>query len=314
MSLTMKRSILALGASTLLMITLATVRPIAAQEGGIEVFAAETLFDQGLRLSLSHLYKRKGNRYRGTDHVSDPSDELVEEHRAVASIDYGFLPSLTASLLLPVVYLEKRERGPTSTTRTRASGLGDAALITKYRFYKQDWTRGTFGAAAIVGLEMPTGETDARDNGMRLDPSLQPGSGSWDPFGALAVHCDLDLFRFDGLVLYKGNTEGAQRFTDGDFFTAELNAAYRFLHKKYPGPTASVRLGVQFRHEEHAEQRGHSVPNTGSDVIVLRIGLGTHPIPRLDLSVSVDVPVWRNVRGEQLVLDVRTFFGLGVRF
>ena len=59
----------------------------AAQEGGIEVFSAETIFDQGTRLSLSHIYKRKGTLFEGTDEVSDPLDRVFEEYRLVAQID-----------------------------------------------------------------------------------------------------------------------------------------------------------------------------------------------------------------------------------
>ena len=94
-----------------------------AQEGGIEVFAAQTLFDQGWRVSESHLYKRKGNVYRGSNRVSDPEDRLFEEHRAVTGLDYGLLPGLTLSALIPVVYKRQEQRTAGNKETLESFGL-----------------------------------------------------------------------------------------------------------------------------------------------------------------------------------------------
>ena len=285
-----------------------------AQEGGIEVFAAETLFAEGWRISESYLYKRKGNVYRGSDRVRDPQDRLFEEHRSVTGVDYGLLPSLTLSALLPVVYKQQRQRTGGRKETLESFGLGDIALLGKYRVYKNDWKRGAFHLALIGGLEFPTGDTDADEDGSRLPPALQPGSGSWDPVAAVAANLNLNRLRFDGLFFYKVNTEGAQDFADGDFLAVEGDVAYRFWHTKYPGPTASARLGVQWRHEGRDELDGRTVSNSGSDEILLRPGLTFHPIPSMDLTLSIDVPVYRDFNGEQLGLDLRTFLALGFRF
>ena len=285
-----------------------------AQEGGIEVFAAGTLFDDGWRVSESYLYKRKGTLYRGTSEVSDPQDRLFEEHRAVTGIDYGLFPGLTLSALFPVVYKRQEQRVAGSRETLESFGLGDIALLGKYRVYKDDWKRGAFHLSLIGGLEFPTGDTDADEDGIRLPPSLQPGSGSWDPFAAVATNLNLNRVRLDALAFYKLNTEGSQDFKEGDFFALEFAAAYRFWHTKYPGPTASARVGVQWRHRERAELDGKWLTDSGSDEIVLRPGLTFHPLPSIDLTLSVEVPVYRDLNGEQLGRDVRAFLALGFRF
>ncbi len=298
-----------------LAITVARTDAMHGQEGGIEVFAAETLFGQGWRLSASHLYKRKGNVFRGDRHQNDPLDRLFEEQRFVAGVDYGVLPALTLSLLVPTVYKSQRQRvSGGGRERLESFGLGDVALLGKYRVFKRDWERGAFHLAVISGLEFPSGDTDADEDGVRLPPALQPGLGAWNPVTALAANLELDLFRFDGLFFYKINTEGAQDFEAGDFIVVEFDAHYRFLHTQYPGPTASAKLGVQWRHEMRDELDGHRVRNSGADVIALRPGVSWHPLPQIDISVTLDVPIYRYVRGEQLVLDVRTFFAVGLRF
>lgn len=285
-----------------------------AQSGGIEVFAGGTLFDKGFRFSQSHLYERRGNLYRGSNRVSNSQDLLFEEHLFVTGIDYGALPDLTLSALIPVVYNHMRIRTPTGTSKTSASGLGDIAALAKYRVWKTDWARSTFNWAIIAGIEAPSGETDEYDNGMRLPPLMQPGSGSWDPIAATGVTLSLNRLRFDGLFLYKANTEGTQSYDDGDFFVMDVDAAYRFLHTKYPGPTASAKIGIQFRHQGVAKQNKRKVANTGTNQIIVHPGLTLHPKPGLDLSIAVEVPVYRDVRGTQLVRDIRTVLAFGIRF
>jgi len=285
----------------------------AAQEGGIETFAAGTLFEEGWRLSTTYLYERKGTLYRGSKDISNPQDLEREAHRFVTAIDYGVLPQLTASLLIPVAYQEARLPAATGG-KVDSFGLADIALLGKYRIFKKDWEQSTLNLALISGLEMPSGKTDEKENGSRLPPEQQPGSGAWNPLVSLASTASLDRLRFDGFVFYKFNTEGSQNFERGDFFAVELAGAYRFLHTEYPGPTASARLGFQYRNEQRGEIDGRTNPNSGSDQILLRIGLTVHPVPGTDINTNVDVPVFQDYKGVQLGLDLRIFFGLGFRF
>jgi hypothetical protein len=285
-------------------------RSVQAQEGGIEVFSAETIFMGGTRASTSYTYKSKGSLLRGSNEINDPQNSQLDEHRFVVAVDHGFRPDLTASLLIPYVYRTLDTNGQDSTS----SGLGDVAFLIKYRAWKKDWKRGASHFALISGMETPTGDTSERDNGTLLPSSLQPGSGSWDPFAGILANLELDRFRFDGVVFFKANSEGSQDFEEGDFLSVEVDAAYRFLHKPYPGPSASVKLGFQWRHQERSKQNDVSLANSGSDEIVVRTGLTWHPVPRLDITSSVDLPLYQNLKGEQLARDIRVFFGFGVRF
>ena len=300
-------------ASWIVSISLATCALPAgasAQEGGIEVFAAETLFSQGTRVSLTHIFKRKADLYMGSERIDDPLDQSFEEQRIVLGIDHGLRPDLTASVLVPFV----RRSFESAGVGASSSGFGDVAVLGKLRAYKRDWLRGAMHVSLIGGLELPTADTDQRDNGALLPPSLQPGSGSLDPFVAVAANLNLNRLRFDALAFFKFNQEGSQDFEQGDFLAAEVGGAYRFLHTKYPGPSASARVGLQWRHEGSAEQAGSGVPNTGSDELLLRTGLGWHPTPGTDVSLAVDFPLDQDLEGEQLGLGTRTFFAIGFRF
>lgn len=285
-----------------------------AQDGGIEIFSGETLFYQGTRVAVAHLYRQKSGLYDGSRHISDPQDRSLEEHRAVLSLNYGLRADLTVAALVPTIDRHFEQDTPSGTRRIDTWGLGDIALIGKYRFFTRDGNQSSFNTSFIGGIEVPTGETDERDGGVRVAPDLQPGSGSWDPFAALAATFSHRRMRFDGQAFYKLNTRGTQDFDDSDLVSVGTSAAYRFIHEKYPGPSHSARLGVVWQHQTRARSRGDTVANSGSDQILLRPGLTFHPDPALDIVINVDVPVFQHYRGQQLGLDVRTFLALGIRF
>jgi hypothetical protein len=281
-----------------------------AQEGGIEVFAAETLFATGTRVSISHIFNRKGKLLQGSDSVPNTFDLRRDEHRIVAAVDHGIRPDLTLSALFPFVKKELESNAGDLS----GSGFGDLALLAKYRAYKRDWPRGAFHLSTIGGVEIPTGETDVRDAGSRLPPQLQPGLGSWNPFLGLSANLNLNRYRFDALALYKLNTEGAQDFEKGDFVSLQAGAAYRFYQAKYPGPSASAKLGLQWRHEGQSKQAGLTLADSGSEELLLNAGLGWHPAPNIDFSLAIDLPLYEDLEGTQLGLDYRTFLALGIRF
>jgi len=282
----------------------------SAQDGGIEVFAAGTLFASGTRVSLSHIYESKGSFMSGSSGTSDPLDQELVEQRAVLGIDHGLLPDLTLSALIPWVSkdLDSNAGGADS------AGLGDVALLGKWRIHKRDWNRGARHVSLIGGIELPTGVTNERGGGSRLAPEMQPGAGAWNPFFGVSTNLNLDRLRFDAQAFYKFNTEGAQDHEKGDFFALSLDGAYRFYHAKYPGPSASAKLGLQWRYQGRSEEAGVSLANSGSDELRLRSGLSWHPLPNIDISFSVEIPLYQDFNGEQLGLDYRTFTAIGIRF
>jgi len=284
--------------------------PLAAQEGGIEVFTGETLYSSGTRVSLSEIWRSEEGLLRGSEDVPDPLHRRFEERRAVLGIDHGLRRGLTLSALVPHVSQEL----DSSVDKLKSSGPGDVALFAKHVFQRRDWQRSAIRSALIAGVEVPTGKTSERASGARLDPSLQPGSGSWDPFVGIATTLELDRLRLDAVAFYKENTEGAQDFEAGDRFTLGLKGRYHVLHTRYPGPTVGARIGLEWVHTARAEDGGESVLNSGGEELLLRLGANWHPRPDLDLSLDVGLPLYEDLRGEQLGLDKRIQFSLGWRF
>ena len=283
---------------------------VSAQEGGIEVFAGETLFDGGLRVSLTEIERSKRNLFRGSSEIAAPSEYSLDEHRSVLGFDYGMHRDVTVTALVPYVDRTLVSAGVESA----ASGLGDVALIGKYRLTHTEGRAMGFNWSLIGGAELPTGATDAKDGGTRLDPSVQVGKGSLNPFVATSVTYGYQLSRFDATAFYKVNTEGAQNYEDGDFFSVSFSGAYRFLHYQYPGPTFGLRLGLEYRHQGRASSDGVAVVNSGADEVIFSPALSIHPIPRIDMVLGVRVPVYQHYQGTQIGRDLGLFLSVGMRF
>ena len=281
---------------------------VSAQDGGIEVFSGHTIFESGSRVSLSHLYSSRGSLFIGSEEVPNPAARSMREHRAVLGFNHGLTPELSLSFLLP--YVEKESSSPDPAENFQTRGLADAALLAKYRFFSEYWSQSAFHVSVIGGLELPTGSTK--------ESAGQLGSGSVDAIAGLGLTLSLGRFRFDTHAIYKANNEGSGNLSEGDFLSIGSSFAYRFYHAQYPGPSASAKIGLSWRNEDPDELSGADLDNTGLRELRLRAGLVYHPYPEIDLVALVEVPIYGNyesaVGGDQLALDVRTFFGFGFRF
>ncbi|HEX8835946.1 MAG TPA: hypothetical protein VF748_03340 [Candidatus Acidoferrum sp.] len=109
-----------------------------------------------------------------------PTARPTFAHEADFNFTWGFHPNLDLTVLLPVVTNHfEMVNAPT----VGGTGLGDAMVLVKYRFYRRDSQRGTTQASVTAGPKVPTGKTNLQSgNGSLLPASLQPGSGSTDLF------------------------------------------------------------------------------------------------------------------------------------
>lgn len=292
----------------------AGARTVLAQEGGLDILDGETIWVEGAQLSLSEIYRRKATLYHGSDRATDPLDQALAESRTTASLNYGVLPELTLSALVPFVYRELRFDSPSGRESDTADGLGDVTLVAKYRVYKEDWHLGSLNWTVFAGGELPTGSTDERESGLTLPPKLQPGSGSWDAILATAGTFEVDRFKLNGVLLYERNGQGTRDFKFGDLLVAEVTAGYRLIVEKYPGPLLRADLGLQWRHEFAEEDGGDRAFDSGGDTLLLKPGVVYWVKPWWGVIVSAEIPVWRHLRGDQLGLDYGVFASVSYRF
>ena len=303
------RAVRTLVVLTIAFIGVAFTQPAAAQQGGIELLAPEMLFARGIRVSLTGISRVDNQAFSGSDDVTDPLSRRFEETTTVLGLDYGIRADLSVSLLVPHSSKELRSGGTTQS----ADGLGDIAFLTKYRVWKTDWFRSAAQMVVYGGIEMPTGESRETENGVRLSHRVQPGRGAWNPMVGLAANLELDRWRFDLSTLYKFNQNGTGR-RRGDSFFVEVDGAYRFWHEPYPGPSASIKVGLRYSYAEHARLTGTTIDNSGFDLVTVHPGMTFHFTPATTVKFSYDIPIYRDYNGTQLAFERRFAVAFGMRF
>lgn len=283
----------------------------AADEGGFSVQSGETLFAQGTSLGATYQYARRSRLYRGDRPVRGAEDRVLEEHLGVLGVSYGLREDLTLALAAP--WVDRRERSDAG--RERASGPGDATLLGKYRFLFDAGEAWESTAAAVLGLQLPTGSTDERDSaGGRLDPELQPGSGSWDFLAGAAGTYEWGRWEIRAHLLGQINTRGARDFEHEDIVTAGVGGSWRPLLRKYPGPEGGLSAGLTGQHAFRASREGKRVRDSGGDVLYGTLGAFFSPRTGIRLGVSADFPLFQDLNGEQLGLGLRVSLSLTVVF
>ncbi len=274
-----------------------------------------TLWQTGTNVSETYQYVSKKDLYEGSEEVSDPMNRELEAHRFFTNISYGVSKDITLSLSVP--YVEKDLKRTRSGWRKKLgdSGPGDVSTLGKYRFFKEDYPDGTLRVAGIGGVQWPTGQDDeTHGTDELLPPELQLGSGSVDPFVAVAASRVHRQTVFHGSVFYKRNTEGAQDFKAGDLLTVNLSANWRFFQEQFPGREATAGVGISWEHTSKAEQDGVEAPATGSDEVFLDVGIDFVPRPDVKLQAGVKIPFYHDMIGRQLVNDTVIQVSISTQF
>jgi hypothetical protein len=297
-----------------LLVALALVPIVRGQEGVIEYRTGEILFQHGTRVSVAETFRYGSRLYRGSSSVFDPLDRRFWDLRSTVAATHGFDPRFSLTLSLPVIHREFEEESASGRTRQRGTGPGDLQFLGKFLLLKENWERSAFGWTLLGGLEVPTGRTDVTDGGVRIAANRQPGSGAWAPIVGTAATLELGRFRSDLSALYTLHGRGTQGVRPGDTLSLRLDTGYRFWMTPYPGPSGSAKLRLTYEHAEPSGGDPRIEENSGGDRFLLGVGLSFHPRPDIDLTLAIDIPVVRDLRGEQVDREVVASLAFGIRF
>ena len=194
-------------------------------------------------------------------------------HEADLNFTWGFYRDFDLTILVPIVTNHFDMAG---TPAVGGTGLGDAMVLAKYRFYRRDSPRGTTQASVTFGPKIPTGRTDVADgNGIRLPSSLQPGSGSTDLFlGANWTYTG--LFNLRRLVADEDfhsllRSQGIQATRLGDDFESRFWLSYRPYESKNVTREWFVGPVLTWLHSQNDRIAGVTQSGSGGDVFLAGI-------------------------------------------
>tara|TARA_R110001599_G_scaffold318720_1_gene528370 strand:- start:663 stop:1604 length:942 start_codon:yes stop_codon:yes gene_type:complete len=284
--------------------------PLKAQTcctGGIPLTGAINLNPsaQGIRAGLTYDVNRLSDFVQG-ERVLNNSFLKRKTSSAITQVDFFMRDSIGFSVLIPYSYLSE-ENTQTKTTY-KASGLGDISVWANKLLLNSQ--RSTLAVA--VGIKLPTGETNIKDESGNFDLpiSLQPGTGSID-FMLASFFQSTFKFRpslsYSATGVFKVNTVGKRYDAHPEYrYSNELDF-YLGLSEQVLLLNQLVTPQVQLRWNhfgEHIQNRDEN-PNTGGSWLYLGTGFSWASTQKLSLSFRGQWPILRTVNGFQLTTTDR---------
>lgn len=279
-------------------------------QGLLDVLDGETLYDGGFLTTLGFEFEAGDILRTGSRRVADPQALRERTRRTTFALQYGLRHDLQIGFSLPYVDRERVGVG----IEQRAGGLGDLDLLLKWRCYRWDAPGAALNVAVLAEMSLPTGDDARRSAGMRLEPELQPGSGSFDPAAGLAATYEPGRWRYNLAARHRWRTD----FDDdgahlGDDTVAEAAIGNRFWLEPYPGPFMRADLVLRYYREGRAALNG-PLANSGTQRSTIAVNWAFRPRPALDLQLHVELPLWQEVTGTQIGDDWSAGFTFGFRF
>lgn len=282
---------LSVGVSLLLLVC----RAVEAQGPAPET--APPLFPSGGLVSYNSIFTTR-SLMPGTTGSIPATAFPTFAHEADVNFTWGFYRDFDLTVLVPIVtnHFDTVNAAAGGGTQVGGTGLGDAMVLVKYRFYRRDSERGTTQASVTFGPKLPTGRTDLTDEiGKRLPASLQPGSGSTDLFLA-ANWTYTGLFNIRRLVADEDfhtllRTQGTQSTRLGSDIESRFWLSYRPYESKNVAREWFIGPVLTWLHSEDERIGGVNESGSGGDVLLAGITtyVGVRPGMHLWLGMDWDV-------------------------
>jgi hypothetical protein len=208
---------------------------------------------------------------------------------------------LTLFGVLPILH-NRLEVTTGGVRRTRsATGIGDFSFFGRYTVFQKDAPGRTFRIAPFVGLKTPTGANTETDSLGLLPPSVQLGSGSWDPFAGIVTTYQTLAYQMDAQINYRANTK-ANNFEFGDVVRLDTSFQYRLWPRTLTGGVPGFLYAVlesNLLYQGKNKAGGVANPNSGGVTLFMVPGL-QYVTKRLILEAAVQLPAFQDLNGTAL--------------
>jgi hypothetical protein len=242
--------------------------PTARGQGSVPE-TAPPLFPGGGLISYNSIFTTRGAIPESAGSILSTSRPTFS-HEGDFNFTWGFYRNFDLTILVPIVTNHFSSAGEPTV---RGTGLGDAMVLAKYRFYRRDSQRGTTQASVAFGPKIPTGRTNLTDgNGSPVPASLQPGSGSTDFFLA-ANWTYTGLFNLKRLVADEDfhsllRTQGTQATRLGSDIESRFWLSYRPYESKNVAREWFIGPVLTWLHSQDDRIAGVTQSGSGGDVLL----------------------------------------------
>jgi hypothetical protein len=307
-----ERRIVRLRTKTFLLLILLLLCTVSLRAQGPAPETAPPLFPGGALISYNSIFTTRGLLSESAESVPATARPTLS-HEGDFNFTWGLHRGFDFTVLVPVVTNHFQIQG--GKLLADATGLGDALLLVKYRFYRRDSERGTTQASITLGPKLPTGRTSLTDNtGKLLPATLQPGSGSTDFFIA-ANWTYTGLFNLRRLVADEDfhsiiRTTGTQNARLGSDVESRFWLSYRPYESKNVTREWFIGPALTWLHSQDDHIAGITQHGSGGDVVLAGITTYAGVRPGMHLWVGVDWDVAHTTGA--MFMPVRRHISFGI--
>jgi hypothetical protein len=275
---------------------------------------APPLFPGGGLFSYNSIFTTRGPM-QGSSGIISLTARPTFEHEGDFTFTWGFHHDFDLTILVPIVTNEFDVRG----VSLRGTGLGDAMLLAKYRFYRRDSARGTTQASFTIGPKLPTGRTSLADAQNNLLPaSLQPGSGSTDLFVA-ANWTYTGLFNLRRLVADEDfhtllRSQGTQKTRLGSDIESRFWLSYRPYESKNVAREWFIGPVLTWMHSRDDRVAGITQSGSGGDILLAGITTYVGVRPGMHVWLGADWDIAHSTGAQFMPIRRHISFGITEQF
>jgi hypothetical protein len=240
----------------------------------------------GVTVALPYVYREQVNSF-----VGSPSLHYEHLGRQVSTVDSSSLEA--------------------QTTR----GIGDMTAMVRHAVMSKS---GDVFASVFIqgGLKLATGDIDARDAyGFLLHPHLQSGTGTTLVLAGVSANYGSTKQSVSLSILSAIPVAVRGRFREPQSLVYDGNFRFRiFPDDAEDGPMLIANLGILGKLSGQERYNGAIVRDSGGHYMFLNGGLTFQPLPWCALEVFAQIPMIKNLTGNQLDEQFRLVSALQVTF
>lgn len=171
---------------------------------------------------------------------------------------------------VPYSYYSRKTDTKTITTQ----GLGDVSLMAGYMVFNNGDSIGKLWKQTLSvngGIKLPTGQYNIRNNGLRLNPAMQPGTGSVDYLANIFYSIRYKKVGFTADANARFCSTNKNSYQLGNRYSASARV---FVWQKM-GFSSSIlpMAGITFDYARHDRDFGSRVAESGGRAVFATLGV-----------------------------------------
>lgn len=240
-------------------------------------------------------------QFRYMQRINDPTsmNREMTTYAFPIVIAYGLRSNLT--LMARQIVMQKLMK--MSGSQNKDNGLSDLFLLCKYKAYRYNTDKRTFGIAGTFGLKIPSGTASlsSKSYDLKFGVYMTGRAGSWS--------ADFDVAYFWNSVTSTGK--------NNKNFGNEISLDWALAHQISIGENANFSIApvieLSFKKISATRLSGDTVSNSGESVLFISPGIKS-TFSSFILEFLAQIPVYQNQNGSQLQHGPLLIFGTRFMF